>query len=174
MKHHPVSEEKPPPGLAALEARLRHDLACLNLPPANWVPPRVAPTGDAVLDVAVVGGGMCGLVAAFALLGWDPEFRILDRSPAGYEGPWLTYARMETLRSPKTLPGPAFGMGPLTFRAWFEAQFGGAEWKALDKIPRPMWMDYLRWYRDVLDLPVENGVELLRVEPEGDLLRLRS
>jgi cation diffusion facilitator CzcD-associated flavoprotein CzcO len=28
---------------------------------------------------------------------------------------------------------------------------------ALDKIPRLQWMDYLRWYRDVLALPVRNG-----------------
>jgi hypothetical protein len=35
-----------------------------------------------------------------------------------------------------------------------------------------MWMDYLRWYRKVLAVPVENGVSVDRVEPEGDLLRL--
>ena len=28
-----------------------------------------------------------------------------------------------------------------------------------------MWMDYLRWYRAVLDLPVENGIEVTRIEP---------
>jgi len=161
-------------GLESLNARVRYDLECLNLPPKSWVPEHTGPRGERVSDVVVIGGGMCGLVAAFALrAGGMTNVRILDRSPAGYEGPWLTYARMETLRSPKTLPGPAFGMGCLTFRAWFEAQFGAAEWNALDKIPRAMWMDYLRWYRDVLDLPVENGIEATRVEPEGDLLRLQ-
>ena len=35
-----------------------------------------------------------------------------------------------------------------------------------------MWMDYLRWYRRSLGIPVENGVTLERVEPEGELLRL--
>ncbi|WP_209428342.1 NAD(P)/FAD-dependent oxidoreductase [Pararhodobacter sp. SW119] len=160
-------------GIEALNARVRYDLDCLNLPPKNWVPERTGPRGEAVQDVVIVGGGMCGLVAAFALrCGGIGNFRIFDRSPEGQEGPWMTYARMETLRSPKTLPGPAFGMGCLTFRAWYEAQFGPEEWERLDKIPRPMWMDYLRWYRGVLDLPVENGVELLRVTPEGDLLRL--
>jgi FAD-dependent urate hydroxylase len=119
------------------------------------------------------GGGMCGLVASFALIaGGVHNLRIFDRNPAGSEGPWVTYARMETLRSPKTLPGPAFGMGPLTFRAWYEAQYGREAWERLDKIPRPMWMDYLRWYREVLDLPVENGIEITRVAPEGDCLRL--
>ena len=62
---------------------------------------------------------------------------------------------------------------PLTFRAWYEAQFGCEAWERLGKIPRPMWMDYLRWYRDVLDLPVENGIEVTRIEPAADgLLRL--
>ncbi len=120
-----------------------------------------------------MGGGMCGLVAAFALrVGGIRNMRILDRNAEGREGPWLTYARMETLRSPKTLPGPAYGMGSLTFRAWYEAQFGTEAWEELDKIPRPMWMGYLSWYRRVLELPVENGIEITRVTPEGDHLRL--
>ena len=61
------------------------------------------------------------------------------------------------MRSPKQLAGPALGIPSLTFRAWFEAQFGRAAWDALDKIPRLQWMDYLRWYRQVLALPVHNG-----------------
>ncbi|MCC5979923.1 MAG: NAD(P)/FAD-dependent oxidoreductase [Salinarimonas sp.] len=159
--------------LAALNERVRYDLECLNLPAKNWVPERSGPDGEKVHDVVVMGGGMCGLVAAFALIsGGVRNLRILDRNPPGYEGPWLTYARMKTLRSPKTLPGPALGMGCLTFRAWFEAQFGAMEWERLDKIPRPMWMDYLRWYREVLDLPVENRIEIERIRPEGAYLRL--
>ena len=160
-------------GLEQLEARIKFELSCLNLPAANWVPEQVAPDGEQVHDVVIIGGGMCGLVAAFALRsGGIRNLRILDRNPAGYEGPWLTYARMETLRSPKTLPGPAFGMGSLTFRAWFQAQFGYSAWEDLDKIPRPMWMDYLKWYREVLDIPVENGIEVTRIAPEGRYLRL--
>ncbi|WP_163270952.1 NAD(P)-binding domain-containing protein [Chelativorans alearense] len=160
-------------GLDALAARIRFDLECLNLPPASWVPERRTETGEKVLDAVIIGGGMCGLVAGFALrAGGIHNMRIFDRSPEGREGPWLTYARMETLRSPKTLPGPAYGMGPLTFRAWYEAQHGADAWEALDKIPRPMWMDYLIWYRKVLGIPVENEVEVKRVTPEGGYLRL--
>ena len=48
------------------------------------------------------------------------------RSPKDFEGPWATTARMETLRSPKQLTGPALGLPALTFRAWYEAQFGTA------------------------------------------------
>lgn len=162
-----------PGGLAELEDRVRQDLAYLCLPPANWVVPAAAVADQPVHDVVVIGGGMCGLVASFALRSAGiRDFRIFDRAPRGLEGPWVTYARMETLRSPKQLVGPAYGMASLTFRAWFTAQFGEAAWEVLDKIPRPMWMDYLRWYRHVLDLPVENEVEVLRIVPDGEVLRL--
>jgi cation diffusion facilitator CzcD-associated flavoprotein CzcO len=161
--------------LAALERRLRHDLACLNIPPANWVVPHTAPDGGTATDVVVIGGGMCGLAAAFALIRRGVRnLRILDRSPAGQEGPWITYARMETLRSPKDLVGPASGLGPLTFRAYYEARFGLPAWEALFRIPRPIWMEYLVWYRRVLDLKVENGVTLDRIVPEAGLLRLET
>ncbi|MCB2053959.1 MAG: NAD(P)/FAD-dependent oxidoreductase [Geminicoccaceae bacterium] len=160
-------------GLAALEARLRYDLDCLCWPAANWVEPRRHASGETIQDVVVIGGGMCGLVMAFALKAAGiRRVRQFDRAPAGLEGPWLTYARMETLRSPKQLVGPAMGVGALTFRAWFEARFGSPAWEALDKIPRPMWMDYLRWYRRVLDLRIENEVEVTRIVPADGLLAL--
>lgn len=164
-----------PAGLDALEARLRQDLAWLELPARSWVPPRQH-EGRAIADVAIIGGGLCGLVAAAALrlLGVD-RVRVLDRAPAGQEGPWVTYARMETLRSPKTLAGPALDLPALTFRAWFEAQHGAAAFEALGKIPRTMWMDYLVWYRRVMDVAVENGVEVTLVRPgPGDLITLET
>jgi len=162
-----------PEGLDALEARLKQDLEYLCLPAANWVPEHHH-EGEKVHDVVVVGGGMCGLVAWFALWsGGIRNLRILDKNPAGLEGPWLNYARMETLRSPKQLTGPAYGQASLTFRAWFTAQFGEAEWERLDKIPRPMWMDYLVWYRKVLDVPIENEVEVTSITREGPYLRLQ-
>ncbi len=159
-------------GLATLEARLREDLEYLCYPGKEWVPKKFV-AAERVTDVVIVGGGMCGMLAWHALRSAGIlNVRVLDRSPEGFEGPWLIYARMETLRSPKTLTGPAFGHGALTFQAWFRSQFGTEAWERLDKIPRPMWMEYLRWYRKVLDVPIENGVSLDRVEPEGDLLRL--
>ena len=154
-------------GLEALEARLRQDLQWLCLPARRWVPPRQA-DGAEVLDTAIVGGGMAGLALAASLTHLGVQTRIFDRAPEGFEGPWATTARMETLRSPKELTGPALGFGSLTFRAWFEAQFGLAAWEALDKIPRLQWMDYLRWYRRVLALDLRNQQRVLAVRPRAD------
>jgi len=163
-------EEPADPGprsLAALEARLRRDLELLVQPARDWVRPRRHAIHGDMLDVAIVGAGMAGLTAAFALkrIGIH-NIRLFDKAEADFEGPWVTYARMETLRSPKHLAGPALGMPNLTFRAWFEAQFGGDAWDALGKIPRAQWMNYLRWYRRVLSLPVTNGCTL--VDLDGD------
>lgn len=155
--------------LATLNARVRQDLSYLNYPPANWSKPVTTADGEPVSDVVVIGGGMCGLVAWHALTrGGIANLRIVDRAPKGQEGPWVTYARMETLRSPKILLGPALGVASLSFRAWFTALHGEAEWEELFRIPRPMWMDYLRWYRDVMDIPVENDTHVTRVVPRAD------
>ncbi|WP_209318491.1 NAD(P)-binding domain-containing protein [Falsiroseomonas selenitidurans] len=158
--------------LDALEARLRQDFALLNLPPANWVPPRP----DGALDVLVLGAGMLGITAGFTLqrLG-ILRHRLLDAAPAGQEGPWVTYARMQTLRSPKHLVGPAQDIPALTFRAWHTAQFGEAGWQALGKIPRPLWMDYLIWLRRVLALPVTNEIRATRIGPgPGGLIAVET
>ena len=83
---------------------------------------------------------------------------------------------METLRSPKHLAGPAMGLPNLAFRTWFEAKFGEPAWQDLGKIPRPMWMDYLTWYRQVLALPVENNASVLDISstPHGFDLTVRQ
>jgi thioredoxin reductase len=162
-----------PATLQELEARLARELAVLNQPLANWVKPTCHPEHGPILDVAIIGAGMAGLTAAAALIrDGIPNIRLFDSNPEGFEGPWVTFARMETLRSPKHLTGPALGLPSLTFRAWFEAQFGQAEWDALWRIPRTQWMDYLRWYRRVLDLPVENDIRMTGMEPVENLIRL--
>ena len=153
--------------LAALEARLAYELACLQLPAPRWTP-ALTHEGQGVADVAIVGAGMAGLALAAALVQRGVFVVVYDEAPAGMEGPWATTARMETLRSPKQLAGPALGIPSLTFRAWFEAQFGNAAWDSLDKIPRLQWMDYLRWYRAVLALPVLNGHRVVDLLPHGD------
>lgn len=155
-----------PTSLQALEADLARDLRLLNYPPKGWVPEARAADGRPVNDVIVAGSGMLGLVVSFALRRQGVmRIRTLDQAEAGREGPWVTYARMNTLRSPNHLTGPVFGIACLTFRAWYEAQHGAAAWETLGKIPRGMWMDYLIWYRRVLELPVENGVQVVAMRP---------
>jgi FAD-dependent urate hydroxylase len=165
-------EEAADPGprsLAALEARLRRDLELLVQPARNWIRPRRHAAHGDMLDVAIVGAGMAGLTLAFALRRIGVRnIRLFDRAVTDFEGPWVTYARMKTLRSPKHLAGPALGLPNLTFRAWFEAQFGRTAWDALGKIPREQWMDYLRWYRRVLSLPVTNGCTLVDLDGDGE------
>lgn len=154
-------------GLAALEARLQQDLDWLELPAKQWMP-MTAMDGVEVLDVAIIGAGQAGMAAAVALRHLGIRAVMFDQAPEGFEGPWATTARMETLRSPKKLTGPALGFAALTFRAWFEAQFGLVAWDALDKIARLQWMDYLRWYRQVLQLEVRNEHRLQALLPRAD------
>lgn len=159
-------------GLAALRKAARHDLARLNYPPANWVPERAGPDGKRVLDVLVVGAGMCGQTVGYGLLREGiGNIRVIERETHGREGPWNTTARMPILRSPKHLTGPDLGIPSLTFRAWYEAQHGAGGWEKLYKIARLDWLRYLLWVREVVGLKVENGVALLKLEPAGDLLR---
>ncbi len=160
-------------GLATLQARFVHDLTCLQLPAPRWTP-ALQYQGKDVADVAIIGAGMAGLALAAALQLRGMSVVVFDEAPAGLEGPWATTARMETLRSPKQLPGPALGLASLTFRAWFEAQFGSLAWQALDKIPRLQWMDYLRWYRQALGLVVHNQQRITDVRPQAlGLVELR-
>lgn len=158
--------------LTLLEEQARHDLKRLNYPTANWMPPSTAPDGRPVLDALIVGAGMCGQTAAFALLREGVRnLRVIDRSALGDEGPWSTFARMPTLRSPKHLIGPDLGVGSLTFRAWYEAQHGADGWDQLYKIGTLEWRDYLLWVRKMADLPVENATALVALEPTGAQLK---
>src|SRR5262245_9092793 len=126
---------KSPPGLAAHDRAVARDLELLNLPPGNWPATVIAPDGRPALDVAIVGSGMLGIAAAAALtFKGVRNIALFDRTQAKREGPWVTYARMETLRSPKHLTGPARGVPSLTFRAWYEAWHGRDTWDALYKI----------------------------------------
>ncbi|NML09468.1 NAD(P)/FAD-dependent oxidoreductase [Sphingobium sp. AR-3-1] len=155
-------------GLPALEADLARQLSLIGFGGADWTRPRAHPDGP-VYDVVIVGGGQSGLAAAFGLLRERvSNILVIDESPAGLEGPWDSYARMITLRTPKMLNPIDFGVPALTYRAWWDAQHGTAGWDAVDKIARGDWMAYLRWYRRVLALPVRNDTRLTLIEPIGD------
>lgn len=158
-----------PRSLPELEALIARDLVLLQEPAKEWIPARAHPVHGPMLDVLIVGGGMAGLAAAFRLkrLGFR-RLLVADRNPGGFEGPWATYARMETLRSPKELVGPAIGLPNLTFRAWWEAQHGEASFEAIHRIPRLDWAEYLRWYGKVSGVPIESGTSLAALAGDGE------
>lgn len=161
-------------GLTALEAQVARELQCLSYPDKDWVPASTTPDGQDVLDCAIVGGGQFGLAIAFGLRREKVgRVKVFDANPRGFEGPWMTFARMSMLRTPKDLTGPDLGIGSLTFRAWYEAQHGREGWQTLNRIPRETWMDYLRWYRQALRIDMQNDTALTDIEPLAqDLFRL--
>lgn len=143
--------------LRALEDAIRRDLDLLNYPARDWVRSRESSKGQKILDVIIIGGGQGGLVSAFGLLREKVKnIVVIDENPEGREGPWLNFARMHTLRTPKHLTGPDLGLPNLTPRAWYEALFGKEEWDKVGLIPKEHWAEYLRWYRQVLGIPVRN------------------
>ena len=158
----------PNPALDELAERARFELACVDYPAREWVQPRFS-DGAKVLDVAIVGGGQNGLAVAFRLLRERvTNIRILDRSPRGLSGPWRSYARMATLRTPKHVSGPELGIAALSVRAWYEAKFGAEAWAKLHKIGREDWHDYVLWLQATLGIETTNDAEVTDIEPLAD------
>lgn len=162
-------------GLTELEADVRADLARIAHPGAAWLEPKIGPDGKPALDVLIVGAGQSGIAIGFGLMrSRVSNILLLDKAAEGMEGPWLTYARMPTLRSPKDYTGPDLDIPNLTYQSWHEARFGKESWQTLDLIPRGHWAEYLLWLRRTIDLPVRNGCELLDMSPaDNGLLAAR-
>lgn len=155
--------------LIMLEAQVRDDLAKTSHPSASWLEPKSGPDGVPALDVLIVGGGQSGLAIAFGLRRSQvTNIRIIDKAEEGKEGPWLSYARMHTLRSPKDFTGPDLDTPSLTYQSWHEARFGKENWQALDLIPRQLWAEYLIWFKRAVGLKIRNGCELLEIAPAAD------
>ena len=137
-----------------LAARARDDLQRVAHPRMPWLTPRIGPDGAPALDVLIVGGGQSGLAVAMGLLrATVPNILVVDRAARGAEGPWLSYARMRTLRSPKDYTGPDLDLPSLGYQAWHEARHGAHHWRALDQIRREDWAAYLAWVRDTGGIP---------------------
>ena len=153
------------PAEQALAAQARSELAALAYPDREWVT-SINVDGQTCRDVLVVGGGQSGLAIAQGLRRHGVHnVTVLDARPAGQEGVWENFARMTELRTPKLQNGIEFGQPSLSVRAWYEALHGAAAWQRISRIPRQHWMAYLRWYRWVLDLPVENNVSVTAIGP---------
>ena len=122
--------------------------------------------GASALDVLIVGAGQGGLAVGFGLLRDRVDnILLVDRAPYGQEGPWVTYARMPTLRSAKDQTGPDLNVPSLTYQAWHEAQWGAADWQAMSLIPSGKWNDYLLWFRYVVGLRVRNDLVVTAIAP---------
>lgn len=161
--------------LERLAKQAREDWQRTRYPANDWVPPVASPDGATIVNVAIVGGGQSGIAAAAALQRHrvDPLV-VIDRKPAGLEGPWLDFARMPTLRSGKFIVGVDQGLPSLTAESWFRAAYGEAAWECLEKIPTSDWVRYLLWVRETLQIPVRNETELTRFtfDAAKQLLRL--
>lgn len=152
------------------DAGARAALRLIGPDPANWVPDREGIDHN----VLIVGGGQTGCAFAFALRrAGIGKVSVIDAAPnAARAGIWTNGARMNVLRTPKTLAGPEFGIAAFGFQAWYEARHGEAAYAAFDRAPKQAWVDYLAWYRDFLGMPVRYGTRLQRIEPMDGCSRL--
>jgi FAD-dependent urate hydroxylase len=152
------------------DADARKALRLIGPDPQNWVPDQ--PGIDH--NVVIVGGGQSGNAFAFALRrAGIGKVSVIDMAEdEARAGVWLNAARMNVLRTPKTLPGPEYGIAALSFQAWYEARHGEAAYAAIERIPRADWAEYLAWYRRFLGIPVRYRTQLRRIEPADGHFRL--
>jgi cation diffusion facilitator CzcD-associated flavoprotein CzcO len=148
----------------------RETLRLIGPDPQNWVPDRAGIDHN----VVVVGGGHSGSTFAFALRrAGIGKVTVIDAAKDGLSsGIWLTFARMQKLRTPKNLSGPELGLPGLGFQAWYEQRHGEAAYAEIDRIQRVDWAAYLDWYRSILNIAIRYRTKLLRIEPAADHLRL--
>ncbi len=152
------------------DADARNALRLIGPDPQNWVPDR--PGVDH--NVMIVGGGQSGCAFAFALRrAGIGKVAVVDMAADEVRaGVWLNAARMNVLRTAKTLPGPEYGIAALSFQSWYEARHGAAAYAAFERIPREAWAEYLAWYRRFLGIAVRYRTRLTRVEPADGYFRL--
>jgi len=138
--------------------------------PEDWV------VGRAGIDhnVLIVGGGQTGAAFAFALRrAGIGRVSVIDAAPDETRaGAWTNYARMNRLRTPKTLAGPEAGLPGLSFQAWHEARYGAAAYANIERIGRTQWAEYIAWYRQFLGVTIRYGTTLTLIEPAGSHFRL--
>jgi cation diffusion facilitator CzcD-associated flavoprotein CzcO len=96
------------------DAHARKALRLIGPDPQNWVPDRP----DIDHNVVIVGGGQSGSAFAFALRrAGIGKVTVIDMAEdEARAGVWLNAARMNLLRTPKTLPGPEYRIAALSER----------------------------------------------------------
>jgi cation diffusion facilitator CzcD-associated flavoprotein CzcO len=157
------------------DAGAREALRLIGPDPQDWVPERVDRDGRPIdHNVVIVGGGQSGCAFAFALRrAGIGRVAVIDMAAdEARAGVWRNAARMNVLRTPKTLPGPELGIPALGFQAWYEARHGRAAYDAFARAPREAWAEYLAWYRRFLGIPVRYRTRLTRVEAADGYFRL--
>lgn len=156
--------------MADHDAAARNALRLIGPDPQNWVPdwPGVEH------NVTIVGGGQtgCALSVALRRAGIGKVTVIDAAEDETRAGIWLTAARMNLLRTPKSLTGPELGNPAFGFQAWYEARHGADAYAAIDRIPRTDWAEYLSWYRRFFGIAVRYRTQLLRIEAADGHFRL--
>lgn len=138
-----------------LQDRVEKELNYIKHPNRTWLEKSYTDTQEPILDVAIIGGGQTGLTMAFSMMLHNIDnIKVYDENKENASGAWINFARMKTLRTPKSTTGPDLGIPVLSVQCWYEANFGVKKWENLKYIPRLVWHDYLNWYRKVLNLPV--------------------
>jgi FAD-dependent urate hydroxylase len=153
-----------------LDAAAREALRLVGPDPQDWVPDRPGIHHN----VVIVGAGQSGCAFAFALRrAGIGKVAVIDMAADEWQaGIWRNTARMNVLRTPKTLPGPEYGIAALSFQSWYEARHGAAAYAAFERIPREAWAEYLVWYRHFLGISVRYQTRLARIEPVDGYFRL--
>ncbi|MEE6288487.1 FAD/NAD(P)-binding protein [Georgenia sp. MJ173] len=150
-----------------LAQTVRGEIEEFDYPAHSW-PVQHQDAGQKVLDVLIVGAGQAGLTAAIRLHREGiRNIEVVDAAEPGREGPWVTWARMETLRTVKTLHGPESGIRSASFRSWYEHRFGADAYAAMELIPRETWGEYLGWLRQATGIVVTNGTVVTTIRPHG-------
>ena len=152
------------------DAGAREALRLIGPDPQNWVPDR--PGIDH--NVAIVGGGQSGCAFAFALRrAGIGKVSVIDAAPDEEQaGIWLNAARMNVLRTAKTLARAGTRHPGARLSVLVRGAPRREAYAAIERIPRAAWAEYLAWYRGFLDIPVRYRTRLLRIEPAGEHFRL--